>query len=174
MHRSIRYSAALLATLCSIAVLAAGSATARPAAPAPSIVDIALAVNAESGEFSTLIAALQTAGLVETLASRGQYTVFAPTDAAFAEIGLDPQSVTMLPLDVLTNVLLYHVAPGRRDSAAVLGAERIIMLNGDFTFPSFGPGGAFINDAMLLAPDFVDIEATNGIIHVIDAVLMPE
>ncbi len=174
MKPSIRSWTAAVAAVALVSSLIPSLASARRAASEPSIVDIALSVNAETGEFSTLIAALTAARLVRTLDSRGQYTVFAPTDAAFAAIGLDPDSVAMLPKPALKNILLYHVAPGRRDSGSVLGAKRIIMLNGDFTFPSVTGDGAFINEAELLAPDLIDIEATNGIIHVIDEVILPK
>jgi uncharacterized surface protein with fasciclin (FAS1) repeats len=170
-----RLNRSLIATAAVIALSAAcipSIASARPPAREPRIVDIALSVNADSGEFSTLIAALTYTSLVRTLSRKGQYTVFAPTDAAFAELGLDPDNVVMLPEDALKNILLYHVAPGRRDSSDVLGANRIIMLNGNFSFPSVDDDGAFINDVQLLAPDPIDIEASKGIIHVIDTVLI--
>src|SRR5690606_24188763 len=83
---------------------------------APTVVEVALAVNAETGEFSTLIAALQAAGLVETLQGAGPFTVFAPTDAAFAAIDLNADNIGSLPVDALRNILLYHVAPGRLDA----------------------------------------------------------
>jgi uncharacterized surface protein with fasciclin (FAS1) repeats len=174
MSLSNRYWTIAIAAAVLIASALPTIASARPAAAEPSIVDIAGSVNAETGEFSTLIAALDAADLVETLDSRGQYTVFAPTDAAFEAIGLDAESVVLLPTDVLTNILLYHVAPGRRDSGSVLGSNQIIMLNGQFTFPTVDGVDAFINDAQLIAPDLIDIKATNGIIHVIDAVLIPD
>jgi uncharacterized surface protein with fasciclin (FAS1) repeats len=173
MKRSNRNWTIAIAAVALIATALPSMASARPPAAEPSIVDIAVSVNADTGEFSTLIAALGAAGLVETLDSKGQYTVFAPTDAAFEAISLDAESVVMLPTDVLTDILLYHVAPGRRDSGSVLGSDQIIMLNKQFTFPSVDEEGAFINDAQLLAPELIDIMATNGIIHVIDAVLIP-
>lgn len=139
-------------------------------APAPNIVDVALEVNAETGEFSTLIAALVAADLVDTLSSRGQYTVFAPTDAAFAAIGLDADNIGDVPVEDLTNILLFHVAHGRRDSTDILESERVRMLNRGFTFPSLVEGAPFIDEAPILMPD---VEATNGIIHVIGGVLAP-
>lgn len=139
-------------------------------APAPNIVDVALAVNADTGEFSTLIAALVAADLVDTLSSRGQYTVFAPTDEAFADIGLDADNIGDVPVEDLTDILLFHVARGRRDSTDILGSERVRMLNRGFTFPSIVEDEPFIDDAPILMPD---VEATNGIIHVIGGVLLP-
>ena len=138
-------------------------------APSPNIVDVALAVNAETGEFSTLIAALVAADLVETLSSRGQYTVFAPTDEAFLALGLDADNIGDVPVEDLTDILLFHVAHGRRDSTDILGSERVRMLNRGFTFPSVVEEQPFIDDAPILMPD---VEATNGIIHVIGGVLL--
>lgn len=144
--------------------------TAEANPPGPSIIDIALTVNGESGEFSTLIAALSTAELVEPLDGNRQLTVFAPTDAAFAEIGLDAESIVDVPVDTLSDILLYHVSPGRRLAEDVLGSDRVRMLNKSFTFPSLEDGVPFINDAQILSPD---IEARNGVIHVIGGVLDP-
>ena len=142
------------------------------------IVDIALAVNAESGEFSTLIAALVSADLVDALDGKGQFTVFAPTDAAFAAAGLDAGNIGDVPVDVLTGILLYHVAPGNRPAEDVLGSTQIRTLAKSFVGVEVNDDGAFLVDgngdlAELLAPDLIDIFADNGVIHVIDAVLFP-
>jgi uncharacterized surface protein with fasciclin (FAS1) repeats len=158
-----------LALVIAFSALAPVPVQARPAAP-NSIVDIALAVNAQTGEFSTLIAALQTAGLVDTLASRGQYTVFAPTDAAFSALGLNASNISSLPVEALTNILLYHVSPGKRTSDMVVASDRLRMLNKDFTLVSVGEDGVFINQARIVE---VDIIAGNGVIHIIDSVLLP-
>lgn len=143
---------------------------ATKAASGPTIVDVAIAANAETGEFSTLIAAVLAADLAGPLSAVGQRTVFAPTDAAFAAIGLDAAGVAALPKETLTNILLYHVAAGRRDAESVVSSTRIRMSSGDFTRISLRDGGAYINDAQIVA---TDIEASNGIIHVINDVLLP-
>jgi uncharacterized surface protein with fasciclin (FAS1) repeats len=147
----------------------APSVEASPPAPEPSIVDIAVAVNAESGEFSTLLAAVgcADAAVAETLSTRGQHTVFAPTDAAFAAIGVDADTVCILGPAVVTEVLLYHVANGSRDAADVTTSDQIRMLNREFTMVD----GATIDGANIIATDFF---ATNGVIHVIDGVLLPD
>jgi uncharacterized surface protein with fasciclin (FAS1) repeats len=144
----------------------------RPSAeaPSPTIVDVALAVNAQTGEFSTLIAAVLRAGVAGELSARGQRTVFAPTDSAFAAIGVTPEAVADLPVATLRAILLYHVAPGRRDAASVVSSDRIRMANGGFTSIRLAGEYAYINDARIIATDVV---ATNGLIHVIDAVLLP-
>jgi uncharacterized surface protein with fasciclin (FAS1) repeats len=144
-------------------------ASLRPA-KSPTIVDVALAVNAESGEFSTLIAAVVAADLVGALSAVGQRTVFAPTDAAFAELGYDAGTIVTLPKDVLRDILLYHVAPGRRYAEAVVSSTRIRMANGVFATIRLEGEAAYINDAPIEVPD---VEATNGVIHVIGGVLMP-
>lgn len=152
------------------ALAARGAVTPSQPAPSPTIVDVALAVNASTGEFSTLLAAVVAADLASALSARGQRTVFAPTDAAFATLGLNAGNIGTLPTDALTNILLYHVAAGRRDSGSVVGSDRIRMANGGFTRVSLEGGAAFINDARIVQPD---VSASNGIIHVIDAVLLP-
>jgi uncharacterized surface protein with fasciclin (FAS1) repeats len=161
-----------------IALALSTSAFSRPphAGPPPrtTIVDVALAVNAETGEFSTLIAALLAADpvVLQTLSGRGQFTVFAPTDAAFAELGLTAANIGTLDQKFLTKVLLYHVTRGRRISTSVLAANRIRMMAGGFLLSR---DGVLIDnlgrEANIIA---VDIKASNGIIHVIDTVVLPK
>jgi uncharacterized surface protein with fasciclin (FAS1) repeats len=161
-------------TLVAVFVFAFSAVFAAPAAAAGSdktIVETALAINADSGEFSTLIAAVVYTGLVPTLNGKGQFTVFAPTDAAFAKLGLDAESIVTLPKKTVKSILLYHVARGERLSGDVVSSSRIRMMNKQFTYPSLMNGNAYINDAMILA---VDVPAKNGVIHVIDTVLMPK
>lgn len=142
------------------------------------IVDVALAVNAESGEFSILYQALLAAdpAVLNTLSGRGQFTVFAPTDAAFVdllgELGLTADQL-LGNQDLVTQVLLYHVLNGRRDSADVLASDRLRTLQRGFLFQS----GGMLIDANGRTANFVpgglDIMADNGIIHVIDRVVLP-
>jgi uncharacterized surface protein with fasciclin (FAS1) repeats len=143
---------------------------ATTASEGPTIVDVAIAVNEETGEFSTLIAAVLAADLAGPLSAVGQRTVFAPTDAAFAAIGLDAAGVAGLPKEMLRNILLYHVTPGRREAESVVSSTRIRMSSGGFTRISLRDGGAYINDAQIVA---TDVAASNGIIHVINGVLLP-
>ena len=162
-----RLAHALLASSLLIGLVAAPVAARRAG---PSIVDTAIAVNAESGEFSTLIAAVQAAGLDGVLDGNRQFTVFAPTDAAFAALGLNAGNVaTALDEATLTDILLYHVTTGRKDAAAVVASDTIRMLNGDRVDVTVG-GGVFVDDAQVIT---TDIRTSNGIIHVIDAVLLP-
>jgi uncharacterized surface protein with fasciclin (FAS1) repeats len=149
---------------------ARGAVTPRAAASSPTIVDVALSVNAATGEFSTLIAAVLRAGIATELSARGQRTVFAPTDAAFAKLGLDEATIETVPVGALTEILLYHVAPGRREAASVVTADRIRMANGGFTRIRLEGGAAYINESQIIG---TDVAASNGIIHVIDTVLIP-
>lgn len=136
----------------------------------PSIYDVAAAVNAETGEFSTLIAALKITELVDALNGSTRLTVFAPTDAAFAGLGLDASNIGDLGVDGLTEILLYHVSEGSRLAAEVLTLEQIRMLNNEFTQISLVDGAAFIDDARIIQ---TDVGARNGVIHIIDSVLLP-
>ena len=131
------------------------------------IVEIVLA---NDGEFDVLQAAVVRAGLVDTLNGKGQYTVFAPTDAAFvttlgvAEEAAAIATVGEMPLDQLKNILLYHVTNGRRSSRSVLAAPQYQMLN----------GGTLTREKLTAAGIAkTDISASNGIIHVINHVLLP-
>jgi transforming growth factor-beta-induced protein len=163
-----------IATLLSVAAIAvfvaAGPVAARE--PGSTIVGTAIAVNAATGEFDELIAAVSRAGLVGTLDGNRQFTVFAPTDAAFEELyaTLGVSGVGDIPVGTLRAVLLHHVVPGERFSGDVLGATRIRTLNRDFLTPSVAGGAAFIDGARIVIPD---VDASNGVIHVIDHVLVP-
>ena len=135
-----------------------------------SVVDVALAINAETGEFSTLIAAASCTNLVKPLDKKPGITVFAPTDAAFAELGLDAKNVCDIPRKDLTNILLYHVAQGTLLAEDVVARDEIRMGNGQTTSITVNDAGVFINDSQIIA---VDVLASNGVIHVIDGVLLP-
>jgi len=140
------------------------------------IVDIVLEINADTGEFSTLIAALQAADpkVLEFLAARGQRTVFAPTDAAFAatfaELGIDPADL-LADQETLNKILLYHVTWGRLYADDVLAKDRIRMLWGGFLLQD----GGVLTDNLGREATIIqtDVEADNGIIHVIDTVILP-
>jgi uncharacterized surface protein with fasciclin (FAS1) repeats len=131
------------------------------------IVDTALS----AGNFSTLAAALRAAGLLEALKSEGPFTVFAPTDDAFAKIPPQTLSELLQPenKEKLTAILTYHVVPGRVTAQDVANLNSATTLQGQ-TVKISKQDGVKINDAKVIAPD---VEATNGVIHVIDSVLMP-
>ena len=102
------------------------------------LVDVAVAVNAETGEFSTLIAAVLAAELDGVLSGVRPFTVFAPTDAAFEALGYDAESIVELDKETLTGILLYHVTNGKRAAASVVNAKQIRMLNMGFASISAG------------------------------------
>lgn len=174
-----KHNFAKVVSLFLVVALAMGAFVPAAQAKAPksgTIVDVALAVNAQTGEFSILIAALQAAdpAVLKTLSGRGQFTVFAPTDAAFVSL-LNELGVTAEQLlsdkELVTKVLLYHVARGNRDSYEVLSSSRIRTLQGGFLFQNNGVlTDANGRTANIIA---VDIMASNGVIHVIDRVVLP-
>ena len=130
------------------------------------IVDTAV----EAGSFTTLAKALAEAGLVDTLKGPGPYTVFAPTDAAFAK--LPPGTLEALLADKakLTQVLTYHVVSGKVMAADVVKLARVPTVQGQ-SVRIATDRGVKVNDANVVT---TDIEASNGVIHVIDAVILPD
>ncbi len=146
-----------------IALLAANPAP-RAQSATPDIVDIAVS----NPDFSTLVTALQTAGLVDALKAAGPFTVFAPNNAAFAK--LPPGTVEALLADParLSRVLLYHVAEGRRRSTD-LTAGKLVTLQGAAATVDLSAGVKIDASTVIAA----DIEAANGVIHVVDTVLLP-
>lgn len=141
-----------------------------PAEMLSSIYDTAIA----AGNFTTLVAALQATGLDGPLAGGHEtYTVFAPTDDAFAALGADTINALLADPDTLSNILLYHVVNGPAvdsTTAISLAGTHVTMANGDAVSVTLKGGELFLNDAKVIA---TDIHASNGIIHVLDAVLLP-
>jgi len=137
-----------------------------PAESQGSIVDIAVA----DGRFQTLVAAVQAAGLAETLSSEGLFTVFAPTDDAFAKLPEGTVEALLADIPALTDILLYHVVPGKVMAEEVLALEEAGTLLGENVSIRVEDGNVYINDAMVIITDIV---ADNGVIHVIDTVLLP-
>jgi uncharacterized surface protein with fasciclin (FAS1) repeats len=171
-----KFKSSVLAAAIVAVFIATGTVEAGP--KGPTIVDVAIELNSDTnspyfGAFDTLIAAVLAADpiVVGTLSGNGQFTVFAPTDDAFAELELDESSVGNLPQDFLTDVLLYHVARGRRDSGDVLDSDRIRTLEGSFLLQD----GGVLTDNLGLESTIivVDVPAANGIIHAIDSVVLP-
>jgi transforming growth factor-beta-induced protein len=135
----------------------------------PTIVDVAVS----NGNFTTLVAALQATGLDTVLADTDtKFTVFAPTDAAFALLGQDTISALLADTDTLTDILTYHVISGEVNAAAAIAAAgtTVNMVNGDAVGLSLYDNELLVNTATVI---MTDIQASNGIIHVIDAVLLP-
>ena len=141
-------------------------------APAQTIVDIA----AGNPDFSTLVAAVQAAGLAETLSGPGPFTVFAPTNAAFAALPEGTLDSLLLPenKDQLTQILTYHVVAGKVMAADVppadVGVATSTVAGLDLSVRAEADGSVKVNEATVTT---ADIEASNGVIHVIDTVVLP-
>lgn len=138
----------------------------EPEAPAATIVDIAVG----DGRFETLAAALQAADLVETLQGEGPFTVFAPTDDAFAKLPEGTVAALLEDIPALTDILLYHVVTGNVMAADVVQLNAATMVQGSDVMVTVDGDTVRINDAQVI---ITDIQAANGVIHVIDTVLVP-
>ena len=133
------------------------------------IVDTAV----RAGQFNTLAAALKAAGLVDVLKGEGPFTVFAPTDEAFARLPAGTVETLLKPenKDKLIAILTYHVVPGKADAKTVLGQNAWGTVNGQRVEIAQRGGSAMIDGAKIVK---TDIDCTNGVIHVIDSVILPE
>ena len=123
----------------------------------------------EAGSFTTLLAAVDAAGLGDTLADGGPFTVFAPSDEAFAQLPAGTVESLLADPVKLTDVLTYHVVPGRVTAADAAGLSSAPTVQGS-ELPISTDGGVHIGDASVVS---ADIDASNGVIHVIDRVLLP-
>lgn len=156
MKASILAAAFALAT--SVSALASGK----------DIVDTAV----EAGQFKTLAAALTAAGLVDTLKGAGPFTVFAPTDEAFAKLPAGTLDNLLKPENKqqLTDILTYHVVSGKVMAADVAGMDEAKTVNGKMIDVEAAGGSVKVNGATVTA---ADVAASNGVIHVIDTVILP-
>jgi uncharacterized surface protein with fasciclin (FAS1) repeats len=148
--------------------LQAGGCGGSHNAQKPDIIDTAV----QAGSFNTLAAALKAAGLVEALRGEGPFTVFAPTDEAFAKLPAGTVEKLLKPenRDKLTAILTYHVVSGSVKAKAARKLDRAETLNGQFVAIDANRRGVRINEANVVQ---ADILASNGVIHVIDSVLIP-
>ena len=145
---------------------AATVATASFASVEKDIVDVAV----EAGSFTTLVAAVEAAGLVDTLKGDGPFTVFAPTDEAFAALPEGTVDALLADPEQLAAILTYHVVPGQVMSTDLSDGMTTATVNGaDITIGT--QGGVTINEATVVA---ADVTASNGVIHVIDTVILPQ
>ncbi len=156
---------ALVAALAIGSLAQAGNYEKASAKATPDIVDVAVA----AGSFSTLVQAVQAAGLVETLKGDGPFTVFAPTDEAFAKIPKADLNALLADREKLTAVLTYHVVPGRIMAADVAGLSSAKTVQGE-SIAIDTSNGVRVDEARVIQ---TDIEASNGVIHVIDTVILP-
>lgn len=175
MSRSKKFTLGLAVAAVSLAPPALAFAAPKPGAAVKvvankaatsDIVDTAVA----AGSFKTLAAALKAAGLVETLKGDGPFTVFAPTDEAFAKLPPGTVEALLKDKDKLTAILTYHVVSGKVKSGDVVKLKSAKTLNGKSVMVD-AASGVKINDAKVVK---ADIDCSNGVIHVIDTVLLPK
>ena len=152
-----------------LGLLVATGALAGSYAKKADIVDTAVA----AGDFGTLAAALEAGDLIGTLKSDGPFTVFAPNDAAFAKLPDGTVNTLLLPENKaqLTDILTYHVVAGSVMAADVVKLDSAKTVNGESVSIRVVDGTVFVNDARVLA---TDIKTSNGVIHVIDSVIIPQ
>lgn len=159
----------ILAALLLLASLAEASDYASKTAGNESqknIVETAVA----AGNFNTLVEAVKAAGLVDTLSSPGPFTVFAPTDDAFAKVPKAVLDALMANKTLLTAVLTYHVVPGEVMSSDLKNGMSVKTVEGSDVKITIDPAGVMVNNAKVIK---ADIKASNGVVHVIDAVILP-
>jgi uncharacterized surface protein with fasciclin (FAS1) repeats len=171
MQRNTRiWMVAALATVFTVPALAsAQNASTKDKKPMKNIVQVAV----EAGSFNTLVAAVKAAGLVETLSGPGPFTVFAPTDAAFAKLPAGTVEALLADKEKLTSILTYHVVSGK-----VMAAD-IVKTNGATPNTVNGlpldivvrGGKVYVNGINVVT---ADVQASNGVIHIIDAVILPQ
>ena len=187
MEVVMKFKPFLLVSLAVILVLAAcAPATAEPVEvteepmataipepteePEPEMLDIVDTAVAD-GRFTTLVAAVEAAGLVDALKGEGPLTVFAPTDDAFAALPEGTVEALLADIPALTNVLLYHVVEGKVMAADVVELSSASTLLGQEISISIMDGKVMLNESQVI---ITDLETSNGVIHVIDAVLLPQ
>jgi len=160
----------VLSRIAFAAAVAAPLAFTAVAAKAADIVDTAVS----AGQFNTLVAAVKAAGLVDTLKGEGPFTVFAPTDEAFAKLPAGTVEDLLKPenKDKLVAILTYHVVPGKVMSSDIAGKmTEATTVEGDALTIDAMKDGVTVDDAKVIQ---ADIETSNGVIHVIDTVVMPQ
>lgn len=169
MTSRTRFTAmAAFAAMISLPALACGQNTTESAAPTKNIAEVAI----EAGNFTTLVAALQAADLVTTLQGPGPFTVFAPTDAAFAKLPAGTVETLLADKAALSAILTYHVVAGSVTAGQVIAANgaKPATVNGQTVDVVVRDGKVYVNGAQVTT---ADIRASNGVIHVIDTVLLP-
>ena len=131
-----------------------------------------VAVAANAGQFNTLIAAVKAAGLVETLQGAGPFTVFAPTDAAFAKLPAGTIEALLKDKEKLTAILTYHVVSGKVMAADIIksGGAEPETVNGAPVSITIRDGKVYVDEAQVTS---ADIQASNGVVHVLDSVIIP-
>ena len=156
-----------VAVAASLLVGTPGTETVPETEPTLNIVETAVG----AGSFNTLVAAVKAAGLVETLSGEGPFTVFAPTDEAFAQIPADQLNALLADKEALTAVLTYHVVAGRVMAEDVVKLSSATTVNGQDVEIKVMDGKVMIDGAQVTT---ADIDTSNGVIHVIDKVILPK
>ncbi len=171
--RSLRRFAAVQVAVLAFIGLAAATADAGHHKEAKAMSKDIVETAVSAGQFNTLAAALEAAGLVDTLKGEGPFTVFAPTDAAFAALPEGTVENLLKPenRDQLISVLTYHVVPGKVTSSEVVKLDKAKTVNGANVDIAVDMGKVRIDDATVVT---ADIDASNGVIHVIDTVILPK
>ncbi len=179
----LSFSRLIFSTLTALALALSLNAQAMPNGETgprdkTTLLALALQVKAETGDFNTLVAAVLAAdpAVQQLLVQNGQHTVFAPDDTAFLALGLTPENVgTALDQDTLTTVLLYHVVKGRQLAEDVLAADSLnTLLRGKQGFLAQSAGTLTDNVGRTANIYITDLLASNGVIHAIDAVVLPQ
>ena len=153
------------------AATAAAAPSAMPSASAAAMAKDIVQTATDAGSFKTLLAAVKAAGLVETLQGKGLFTVFAPTDAAFAALPAGTLDGLLKDPAALKKILLYHVVSGSVTADKVVGLTSATSVEGSPIAVSVKVGTVYLNDsAKVVTPD---VMASNGVIHVIDKVILP-
>lgn len=170
----MRFTIAALALVLGSTVASAqhaGHSTSGPAAASARTSKDIVTVAVENGSFTTLAAALQAAGLVETLKGPGPFTVFAPTDAAFAKLPAGTVQALLNDIPRLRSILTYHVVAGKVEAKDVVTLTSANTVQGSPISIRVVDGKVQINDATVVT---ADVQASNGVIHVIDTVILPK
>lgn len=165
MRGGMKIGAFCLAALACLGM--AGIGHAEEKAAAKDIVDTAVS----AGQFKTLVAAVQAADLVDTLKGKGPFTVFAPTDEAFAKVPKETLNKLLNDKKALTAVLTYHVVPGKVMASDVVKLDTARTVQGKALAIETGKGQVMINGVKIIKTDII---CSNGVIHVIDAVILPK
>ena len=165
---SIKRPFVRLSAIFAASFLVAASAFAGSYAKKSDIVDTAVA----AGQFSTLAAALEDGGLIATLKADGPYTVFAPTDEAFAKLPEGTVENLLKPENKqqLVEILTYHVVPGKVEASEVVKLDSAATANGQDLSITIKNEAVYVNNARVVK---TDIETSNGVIHVVDTVILP-
>jgi len=169
LRKAMTFAGALIAVLVAASAAHAQMADSHEMPKDMDIVEVAAA----AGTFNTLLAAAEAAGLVEALKGDGPLTVFAPTDDAFAKLPAGTVETLLKPenKDKLAKVLLYHVVSGKVTSDQVVKLSSAKSLEGSMIDIKVDMGTVYVDNAKVIA---VDVEASNGVIHVIDSVILPK